>query len=720
MPAVIRAYDAMLAARHRTEDPYRDEMLRRVIARTPLGFAVFLGCLALSALFETLHFPDRRGWMAAFATAFVCLVALCQGLLRRRPAWTVPVLLGFVNVVGVALNAYHVIVGASLAACVWVLTGLVASAAVILPWGSRNQALACVGTLLSYPLHLAAGTADPLTWGAGGAYLAVAVSLSVFGASLFARYVRGELQLSAALSEREARLRTYFDLSLVGTAILSPDGTCNEVNDELCRMFGYTRAELLDLSWRALVHPNDRVAFSTLLRRMLSGSTAPERRDTRCMRKDGATIHAIISVRGLPGPHGGIDHVMVVVQDITERKRAEGERERYLQCAEAARERAEEASRAKDEFLATVSHELRTPLTPILAWSSMLRTGELGIEKRAAALGAIEQSARAQAQLIDDLLDVSRIVSGEWRLTLLPVEVAPAIKAAVDVMQPAADAKGVRLEISLPESRVPVQGDADRLQQVISNLLSNAVKFTPRGGQVEVILERLEAHARIIVRDTGEGIDPDFLPHVFERFRQADSSATRRHGGLGLGLAIVRTLVELHEGTVHADSPGKGLGAVFTVELPLAADVESAIHSAAEREHGAARASLGGLHVLVVDDDPGSNAVVSAVLASRGVEVRTAGSTPEALEIAGRWAPDVLVSDIAMPGEDGYALLEQLRARERDLGRIPAIALTAYAGSAERLRLFAAGFEAHIAKPFDPTELAAAVEEAASRARAPA
>ena len=182
MPAVIRAYDAMLAARHRTEDPYRDEMLRRVIARTPLGFAVFLGCLALSALFETLHFPDRRGWMAAFATAFVCLVALCQGLLRRRPAWTVPVLLGFVNVVGVALNAYHVIVGASLAACVWVLTGLVASAAVILPWGSRNQALACVGTLLSYPLHLAAGTADPLTWGAGGSYLAVAVSLSVFGA----------------------------------------------------------------------------------------------------------------------------------------------------------------------------------------------------------------------------------------------------------------------------------------------------------------------------------------------------------------------------------------------------------------------------------------------------------------------------------------------------------------------------------------------------------
>ena len=707
----------MLAAyRQRTRDPYRDQMLRRVIGRTPLGFAVFLGCVALSTLFETLHFPERRGWMTAFATTFVGLVVLARGLLRRRPAWTVPVLLGFVNAVGIALNAYHVIVGASLAACVWVLTGLVASAAVILPWGARNQALACLGALLSYPLHLVAGTADPLTWGAGGTYLVVAASLSVFGASLFARYLRGELELSAALSEREARLRSYFDLSLVGTAILSPDGTCTEVNDELCRMLCYTRAELLGLPWRALVHPGDRAAFATLLRQMLSGSAAPERRDARWMRKNGAAIYAIVSMRGLPGPHGGIDHVMVLVQDITERKLVEAERERYLQRAEAARERAEEASRAKDEFLATVSHELRTPLTPILAWSSMLRTGEIGTEKSTAALAAIEQSARAQAQLIDDLLDVSRIVSGEWRLTLLPVDVAPAIKAAVGVMQPAADAKGVKLEVSLPESRVPVLGDSDRLQQVISNLLSNAVKFTPRGGQVQVSLERLETCARLVVRDTGEGIDPAFLPHVFERFRQADSSATRGHGGLGLGLAIVRTLVALHEGTVHADSLGKGLGAVFTVELPLAVEVESAIERGAHHHVAAAGTSLGGLHVLVVDDDPGSNAVVSAVLASRGVEVRTAGSTPEALEIAGRWVPDVLVSDIAMPGEDGYALLEKLRARERDLGRIPAIALTAYAGTAERVRVLAAGFEAHLAKPFDPAELTAAVEDAASRA----
>jgi len=710
----------MLAVRHRSPDRYGEEMLRRVSARAPLGFTVFLGCLALSILFEVLQFPERRAWMAAFAAGFVCLVALCWALVRRWPALTVPILLGFVNVVGVALNGYHVIVGASLAKCVWVLTGLVASAAVILPWGSRNQALACVGMLLSYPLHLEAGTADPLAWGAGGTYLAVVVSLSVFGASLFARHVRGELELTAALSEREARLQSYFDLSLVGTAILSPDGNCNEVNDELCRMFGYTRIELLGKSWRAIVHHDDRAAFAALLRRILSGSGAPERRDTRCMRKDGEAMFAIVSVRGLPGPHGAIDHAMVLVQDITERRRAEAERERYLERAEEARQRAEEASRAKDEFLATVSHELRTPLTPIVAWSNMLRTGELRSERRTAALAAIEQSARAQAQLIDDLLDVSRIVSGEWRLALRPVELAPAIEAAVEVMRPPADAKGVRLEVSLPEVAVPILGDPDRLQQIVSNLLSNAVKFTPRGGLVQVTVERLESRARLIVRDTGEGIDPHFLPHVFERFRQAESSAARRHGGLGLGLAIVRTLVDLHGGTVRADSPGKGLGAVFTVDLPLAADVASAIDEAARREHAVRRVSLGGLHVLVVDDDPGSNAVVGAVLASRGVEVRTAGSTPEALEIAGRWPPDVLVSDIAMPGEDGYALLEKLRAREGDLGHIPAIALTAYAGSTDRLRLLAAGFEAHIAKPFDPAELAAAVEEAASHGRAPA
>jgi len=425
-------------------------------------------------------------------------------------------------------------------------------------------------------------------------------------------------------------------------------------------------------------------------------------------------------VRGLPGPEGAIDHVMVLVQDITERKRAEAERERYLAQAETARRQAEEASRAKDVFLATVSHELRTPLTPILAWSRLLREGRLGAEKTTAGLAAVERSARAQARLIDDLLDVSRLGARDWRVALRPMDLAPVVRAAVEVVRPAADAKGVALETALPPLAVPVQGDPERLQQVVWNLVSNAVKFTPRGGRVRIALERVDDRARLTVRDTGEGISPDFLPYVFERFRQADSSGTRRHGGLGLGLAIVRGLVERHGGSVRAESAGTEQGAVFTVELPLLASVaEEAARVQPGRQvttaepDAAPGAPLGGLRVLVVDDDPDSNAVVSALLVSCGAEVQTAVSAPDALEVAGRWQPDVVVSDIAMPGEDGCTLLRQLRARGGPLGRVPAVALTAYAGMNDRRRVFAAGFQAHVVKPFDPAQLAAAVENAA-------
>jgi len=696
-------------------DPYRDALLRRVVRRARLGFGVFLACVAISTLFEVLRFPERRVWMAGFAAGFVLLVVLASAAIRRRRAWSVATLIVFVNVVGVAVNAYHVIVHASLPMCVWQLTALLGSAAVILPWGARSQAIACVGALVSYPLHLVAGTADPLVWSAGGTYLAAVSALSVFGASRFADYVRSGLRLTAQLSEREARLQSYFDLALVGTAILASDGGYIEVNDELCTMFGYARSELLHLSWRVLFLPADRAAFAALVRRMLSQADDPERREMRCVRKDGTILDAIVSVRGLPGAHGTIDHLMLVVQDITERRRAEAERERYLVQAEAARLRAEEASRAKDEFLATVSHELRTPLTPILAWANLLRKGALDLDKTTAALDAIEQSARTQAQLIEDLLDVARIVSGEWRLTLGLVDVTHVVRAALALVQPAADAKGLTIVAALPDGGIGVRGDADRLKQVVWNLVANAVKFTPPGGRVDVAATRGDSTAALVVRDTGEGIDPAFLPHVFERFRQADSSSTREQGGLGLGLAIVRALVELHGGSVRAESPGRHRGAVFTVTLPLAGASDRP--APALPQTATSVASLGGVHVLVVDDDPGSNAVVSALVTACGGEARTAASTSEALEIAGRWRPDVLVSDLAMPGEDGYALLRKLRARDEAFGRIPAIALTAYAGTADRRRSLAAGFAAYIAKPFDPSELAAAVRDAASRAR---
>src|SRR5438128_2077855 len=470
------------ARRDRGVGPYEAEVVRRVAERAPLGFAVFLLCLVLNTIFESLHFPERRVWMATFAAGFLLLVAVASALVRRRPAWSVYVLVAFVNLVGVALNVYHLLVGASVAMGLWSLTGLLTASAVILPWGSRSQALACVGTLLSYPLQLAAGT-DPLTWGAGGTYLVLVVSLGVFAASLFARSLRSDLQLMAALSEREARLQSYFDLSLVGAAILSPHGRCGEVNDELCRMFGYSRPELLRLSWLDLVHAEECRTAAAVLARALSRAGTPQARDMCCVRKDGEKLDAIVSVRGLPGPEGAIDHVMVLVQDITERKRVEAERERYLAQAETARRQAEEASRAKDVFLATVSHELRTPLTPILAWSRLLREGRLGAEKTTAGLAAVERGARAQARLIDDLLDVSRLAARDWRVALRPMDLVPVVRAAVEVVRPAADAKGVALESALPPLVVPVQGDPERLQQVVWNLVSNAVKFTPRGGE---------------------------------------------------------------------------------------------------------------------------------------------------------------------------------------------------------------------------------------------
>jgi PAS domain S-box-containing protein len=685
----------MRASRSPSDARYEAVLARQVATRAPLGLLVFVGCVALSAAFEIARFPARRGWMLGFALAFWVSSAIVWGALRRRPAASIPIVLAFVNVVGVALNVYHAAVGAPVAMCVWTLTGLLGASAVLVPWGPRRQVLASLGTLASYPIHLHAGTADPLTWAAGGTYLLVVAGLSVFASSLLARYLRGDLALTAALSEREARLRSYFDLALVGTAILSPEGVSVEVNDELCRMLGRDRATLVGRPWTDVVHPEERTAAAAMLVRAAGPNGTPERRELRCLRADGAALDAIVSVRGLPGPTGAVDHAMVVVQDITDRKRAEAERER-----------------AKDQFLAAVSHELRTPLTPILAWSELLRDGRLGAEQAQVALAAVQRNARAQALLIDDLLDVSRAVTGEWRLALRPLDIVPVTRAAVDVVRSTAEAKGVALVTTLPAGAVRIAGDPQRLQQIVWNLVSNAVKFTPRGGRVDVELAPVGARARIVVRDTGEGIGAAFVPHVFEWFRQGRIGAPGRQGGLGLGLGIVRALVERHGGTVRCESPGEGAGATFTVELPLlAADLVAGEHEPPEVDHPV-DVRLRGLRVLVVDDDADSNAVVRALLASCGAEVRTAVSAADALDVVRTWQPDVLVSDIAMPGDDGCALLRKLRARGGPLGRVPAVALTAFTGAADRLRVLEAGFQAHVAKPFAVSELAAVVEDA--------
>ncbi len=374
-----------------------------------------------------------------------------------------------------------------------------------------------------------------------------------------------------------------------------------------------------------------------------------------------------------------------------------------------------EASRLKDEFLATVSHELRTPLTAILGWSYLLRAGQLDTESAGGALVTIERNARAQSQLVDDLLDVSRIITGKLRLDIRHVDPGSFIESAIEALRPAAEAKNVRIQKVMDTGAISIAGDPARLQQVIWNLLANAIKFTPRGGRVQVRLERINSHIEIAVSDTGVGIKPEFLPHVFERFRQADQKTTRKHGGLGLGLAIARHLIELHGGTVQAESAGEGHGATFVIKLPLVPVYQKS--DFAERVHPAARETLpsydcyerlDGLKVLVVDDEADARDLLKVGIGQCGAEVRTAGSTQAVLEAIENDLPDLLISDIGMPGEDGYELIKKIRALPVDKGgNIPAIALTAYARTEDRLHALRAGYQMHVPKPVELAELVA-------------
>ena len=400
------------------------------------------------------------------------------------------------------------------------------------------------------------------------------------------------------------------------------------------------------------------------------------------------------------------------------RRRAEEERAQLLTREQAARREAETANRSKDQFLAMLSHELRTPLSAILGWTYILRAGSIPEGGVARALEVIERNAKVQTDLIEDLLDVSRIESGKLTLEIRPVDSVPVVEAAIDAMRSAIDAKQIHLETALEASGAQIAGDPGRLQQVVWNLLSNAIKFTPQGGRVTIRLERINSRIQITVHDEGMGIRPDFLPHVFERFQQAPGG--RRGGGLGLGLTIVRHIVDLHGGTVEAASPGEGRGATFTVTLPvLAVRIATRL---AEASLAAARDVLGhdealrGVRVLVVDDDIDTRELLILILTPYGAEVRVSASVGEALEIFRSWRPDVLVSDISMPEEDGYALIRHVRALSREEGgQIPAIALTAFAKVADRSRALLHGFQLHVTKPVEAAELVAAVANLAGR-----
>ena len=388
--------------------------------------------------------------------------------------------------------------------------------------------------------------------------------------------------------------------------------------------------------------------------------------------------------------------------------------------AEMLSERQEElaaASRAKDEFLATLSHELRTPVTGMLAWLWMLRRGHLDQAAAARAYETMEGSIRSLVRIIDDLLDVSRIIRGQLRLEVQPLSLVPVVQSAIDAVRPAADAKQIRLETVIDPEAGPVHGDPARFQQVVWNLLMNSIKFTPAGGRVWLRLARYGADVQVTVRDTGIGIAREFLPHVFERFRQADGGTTREHGGLGLGLAIVRHLVELHGGTVSAESPGREQGATFTITLPLIAARDPASNGtrpAREEERPASTPLLQGLRVLVVEDEPLTREALTALLTQAGAEVGASASAAHALEVLRNWKPSVLVADIAMPDEDGYTLLRKVRALGREEGRdVPVLALTAHARPEDRERALAAGFQAYLAKPVDPPTLLEAIAELA-------
>jgi signal transduction histidine kinase len=395
----------------------------------------------------------------------------------------------------------------------------------------------------------------------------------------------------------------------------------------------------------------------------------------------------------------------------------EAKRQQLLASEQDARRAAEDANRLKDEFLSTVSHELRTPLTAINGWALMLRAGRLDAEQSARALETIVRSAKSQNQLINDLLDVSRIISGKMRLDVAHVKLCSVIEAAIETIRPAAEAKEIHLSALLDPAVDMFSGDAERLQQVVWNLLSNAVKFAPNGGRVEVRLERADSHVEIVVADDGQGIKPEFLPHVFESFRQEDAGTNRQQGGLGLGLAIVRHIVELHGGTVRVASEGLGKGATFTVALPIARGRAVSRDKASDGRLAPINPpSLVGVRALFVDDEADARDLIAMMLAARGAEVRTAVSAMEALAACDEWRPDILISDIGMPGEDGYILMKKLRAREKLLGgHIPAIALTAYGRGEDRLRALSVGYEYHVPKPVEEVELLAAVASLTNR-----
>jgi PAS domain S-box-containing protein len=519
-----------------------------------------------------------------------------------------------------------------------------------------------------------------------------------------------ERQRAEELRQVLAAIVESSDDAIIGKTL---GGVITSWNQGAERIFGYAAQEIIGKHISVLKPPELSEDVIQILEHIRQGERV-NHFETKRRTKDGRIIDVSLSVSPIRDCEGKVVGASKVARDITKRKRAEEERERLFAAAEA-------ANRVKDEFLATLSHELRTPLNAILGWARILRTGKVDAQDLEEGLASIERNAQVQSQLVEDLLDISRISSGNLRLDVKRLEIAEVIEAALAAIMPTANAKGIRVHKVLDSLAGPVTGDFARLQQVVWNLLSNAVKFTPKGGQVQVLLERVNSHVEVSVIDTGVGIHPEFLPHVFDRFRQADATTTRRHSGLGLGLSIAKQLVEMHGGSIRAKSPGEGQGATFTLTLPIIVvhpEYTDPEQPRSKEQETAAEmcldTSLAGLKVLVVDDEPDARDLIRRVLESCEAAVTVATSAAEALELLEAEHPDVIVSDIGMPDEDGYDLIRQVRAKH-SAKHIPAAALTAFARTEDRKRALLAGFQTHIAKPVDPDELTAAVASLAGR-----
>ena len=554
------------------------------------------------------------------------------------------------------------------------------------------------------------------------------------GATLLFRDVTERHEVGEALRQSERRIRALLDQSIMGVAQIDLSGRFLLANRRFCDIVGRSEAALLGLRLHDVSHPLDRAegvtAFAGLVERGESGVV-----EKRFRRPDGTVVWVRNHLVAVRDGEGHARYALAIVEDVTDRKTAERENDAAHERERTARSEAESASRAKDEFLTMISHELRAPLTSILGWLRLLQTEPLDAAGTPRALETIERNARALSRIVGDLLDVSRIVSGKLELDRKPIDPEPAVRAAVDVVGPLAQRKQIEIVVRAEPGVGPVLADAARFHQILWNLLANAVKFTPHGGRVDVTLDEAGDEVVISVADNGIGIRPEFLPHVFERFRQNDSSYSRRHTGLGLGLAIARHLAEMHDGSVEARSAGEGHGATFVVRMPRARVETGPAEPLDPAESNGSRAkvdglngaepeprrmdrlpSLAGLRVLVVDDEPDARALVVEILARRGAVVRSCPTAGEGRALFEEWVPDVLISDIGLPEESGYSLIKSIRALDHERGGdVPAIALTGYARLANRLEALSAGYDLHIAKPVEPSDLVLMVASMAGR-----